>query len=240
MELRKSKVVNKQIFSDGYYLLQVENVFAPSVIPGQFFEVKVGKTYDPFLLRPFSVFYVDGDSIFFLIRIVGRGTSILSEVNKGEVLEILGPLGRGFPVLENVVLVAGGSGIAPLYFYAKTFGFKKFLWGLKSLPSKEFLGLFEGTEITIVTEDGSSGFRGLVTDFVEHEREAHYFACGPIGMIKALRGKVDKNKCFVSLESVMGCGVGLCFGCALKRHASPGYFRVCKDGPVFNLQEIDI
>jgi dihydroorotate dehydrogenase electron transfer subunit len=136
--------------------------------------------------------------------------------------------------------VAGGSGIAPLFFYATLKGFKSFLWGLDSLPSKEFLRLFEGLKIEIFTEDGSSGKKGFVTEGVEISEEDTVFACGPIPMIKALKEKVPPEKSFVSVESVMACGFGICFGCAIKKRNAPGYFRVCKDGPIFKLSDIEI
>ncbi|MGB9823896.1 MAG: dihydroorotate dehydrogenase electron transfer subunit [Candidatus Hydrothermia bacterium] len=237
----KLRVRDKILFSeDGYFLLKLEKLTDIAVKPGQFFEIRVREDFEPFLSRPFSVFFSSGEEIWFLIKIVGKGTRILSELKNGDTLSLLGPLGNGFPEVESPVLVAGGSGIAPLYFYATLRGFKSFSWGLPSLPSKEFLRLFEGLNIEIFTEDGSSGKKGLVTEGLKIGEGDILFACGPIPMIKALKEKVPHEQSFVSMESVMACGFGICFGCAIKKRNAPGYFRVCKDGPVFRLSDIDI
>ncbi|MEO0198269.1 MAG: dihydroorotate dehydrogenase electron transfer subunit [candidate division WOR-3 bacterium] len=241
MELQRSKVIDKILFrEDGYFLLKVENCFGTKISPGQFFEIRVRNDIEPFLSRPFSVFFSDNQSIWFLVKVVGKGTLILSEVEKGDFLSLIGPLGNSFPDVQEPLLVAGGSGIAPLYFYAARFGIDTLLWGLKSTPSQGFMKIFEGVNVQIVTEDGSSGLKGLVTDFVDEGHFRTVLACGPAGMLRALKGKVNPDICYVSIESVMACGLGLCFGCAVKKSDGSGYYRVCKDGPVFRLKDIEL
>lgn len=241
MELRKSKVIDKILFhEDGYFLLKVENCFGTNISPGQFFEIRVRDDIEPYLSRPFSVLFSDEQCIWFLVKVVGKGTQILSDVKKGDFLSLIGPLGNSFPEVKEPLLVAGGSGIAPIFFYAVRFKVDTILWGLQSLPSQTLLRTFKGLKVHIVTEDGSSGLKGLVTDFVTEGHNKVVLACGPVGMLRALKGKVNPDACYVSIESVMACGLGLCFGCAVKKSDGSGYYRVCKDGPVFVLKDIEL
>ncbi len=237
MELKRSKVTSNQVFSDGFFLLKVENVWGNKIFPGQFFQIRVQEAIFPLLSRPFSVLYADKETLWFLIKVVGEGTKVLSQKREGDLISLLGPLGKPFPVRNNVTLIAGGSGLAPLYFYSKSgHKTKKFLWGLKTFPSYELLKTLDPLELSIITEDGTSGKKGLVTDYIDVDDEIIY-ACGPTPMIKSLNNFKDKE-ILVSLESVMACGLGLCFGCAVRKSKGEGFFKVCTDGPVFNLRDI--
>ncbi len=233
--------------------------------PGQFVHVKVTAGYAPLLRRPFSIHDTRDENLEILYQVVGEGTAFLSQKEKGEKLDLLGPLGQGFESKENfrkVILVAGGIGVAPLYFLAKRLlnhdskisdqaplkschpkiivllgaGIRK-----QILCAQDFKNL--GATVKIATEDGSWGYKGLVSDFLAetllpYSKPDLVFACGPLPMLKKIAQLSRKYRLSsqVSLEQRMGCGIGACLGCVV---TSPeGYLRVCKDGPVFRVNQI--
>jgi dihydroorotate dehydrogenase electron transfer subunit len=224
--------------------------------PGQFVMVRVGK--ETILPRPFSVHAATGKEIALLFSVVGKGTAWLSQKKKGETLDIFGPLGNGFtinPESKNLLLVAGGIGIAPLRFLAETACADgkqvTVIIGARSgdclLPVTPPQSLFNkgmlpaDFQCVNATEDGSEGFKGLATDLIPHylENIDQVFACGPLAMYKAmakmpaLKGKDVQ----ASLEIMMGCGMGVCYGCAVR--TKKGMKQVCRDGPVFAMGEVD-
>jgi dihydroorotate dehydrogenase electron transfer subunit len=229
--------------------------------PGQFVMIHPQKFSEPLLPRPFSIHRVEGNRVELLIRAVGQGTRQLHGLSPGEVLEIKGPLGRGFALdsERDPILVAGGIGVAPLLYLAdrltkmkrnKTVasprlligaGSKKELWGLRQF--KEM-----GIRVQAVTEDGSFGRKGLVSDLLagmsaKGLERAMIYTCGPKGMLRAVASWAASRKvlCQVSLEAHMACGMGACLGCSVARTAAGGltYSKVCQDGPVFEAQEVD-
>jgi dihydroorotate dehydrogenase electron transfer subunit len=206
---------------------------------------------DLFLRRPFSIFDVKKDTVSFLYRVVGEGTRILSEIKNGEI-QILGPLGKGYAVknsklksLGRNILIAGGTGIASLHFLAKKLKTKPVLFfGAKTkkdlLLLKEFKVL--SSKIFVSTEDGSKGHKGFITEILEGNInfKDKIYICGPSAMEKAVI-KIAKNMGVggeVSVEEKMACGLGLCQGCVIK--ISDKNKMTCKDGPVFNINEIEI
>jgi dihydroorotate dehydrogenase electron transfer subunit len=238
------------------YLLWLE---APAITgeakPGQFVMADCGG--GTLLPRPFSIHRVDGGRLALLFSVVGKGTKRLSQMKKGDTLNIFGPLGNGFtinPTAKNVLLVAGGMGIAPLYFLAEAAAGagKKvmFITGARtresllpvSLPQHYYeKGLPPaGVNVVCATEDGSEGFKGLATQLVPHYLKGadQVFACGPAAMYKSLATMPElKGKDVqISSEIMMGCGVGVCYGCTIK--TKNGLKQVCKDGPVFQMGEI--
>lgn len=244
---------NKKII-EGYYLMEL---YAPQISqeakPGQFIHLRCTQQYDPLLRRPFSIYKAEDETLQVLYKVVGKGTYLLSEKIKGEKIDILGPLGRGFETNLNssqeVILIGGGIGIAPLYFLStrlSKFPLTVFL-GVKTknkiLCKREFTS--QGFEVKIATDDGSKGFKGLVSDFffsyffsLSSSLGAVY-ACGPLPMLKKISEFSLKHNifCQVSLEQRMGCGIGACQGCVIK--GKDKYLRVCKEGPVFKAGEID-
>ena len=237
---------------------------AREAVPGQFVMVRCGP--ETTLPRPFSVHQADGDRIALLyaVREDGRGTEWLSRQKSGTPVSVFGPLGNGFaihPEARNLLLVAGGIGIAPLRFLAdkaKEKGKKiTMLMGAFSSvhllpaptepPSKGLLteGLLPwGITIVKVTEDGSEGNQGLVTQLlIDHyiDEVDQIFACGPLPMYHDMfrrkkELKLENKSVQISLEVRMGCGVGVCYGCTIK--TKKGLKQACKDGPVFELNEI--
>jgi dihydroorotate dehydrogenase electron transfer subunit len=224
--------------------------------PGQFVHVRVGGDSDPLLRRPISLLMVDKHSglIRLLVKRVGRGTELIALKGEGTV-DLIGPLGNGFalpPEGKDVLMVAGGVGVAPLIFLADTlqtapghYRVRGLYGGRNSdqLPVwTEFGGRCE--EFYVTTEDGSAGDQGLVTDILEAQLQRGdvqaVYTCGPRPMMAkvAAISAAAGITCFASLEQWMGCGVGACMGCVVPATAG-GYVRVCKDGPIFDAAEID-
>jgi dihydroorotate dehydrogenase electron transfer subunit len=216
--------------------------------PGQFVMVNCG--HDCILPRPFSVHRVTNHKnleLYFAFLEDGKGTDWLSQREAGDNVSLVGPLGNGFTIhstLQNLLLVAGGMGIASLYFLAED-ELKKgcsvtILYGAATRnPYIESL-LIPGTKFITATEDGTGGHHGKITDLIPQyiEWADQIFACGPLPMYQAMAQMPElKNKPVqVSLEVRMGCGRGVCYGCTIKTRQ--GLRQVCQDGPVFNLEDI--
>jgi dihydroorotate dehydrogenase electron transfer subunit len=253
----KCEILVHDELAAGYRLLVVKAPeMAPQLVPGQFVHVKVPALEKSALRRPFSVFNAEDGKVYILYKTVGRGTAALNAANVGETLEIIGPLGHGFPVKCDgaALLVGGGYGVAPLYFLAKRLiasGWKGriavFVGGRTKtdlLAVEEFRSL--GVELHLATNDGSEGVKGLVTDPLDDEiikiREGggkfELFACGPDPMLKAvaLRATGTKSKGWISMDRHMICGVGACYACIQK--TVRGNSRCCVEGPVFAAEDL--
>ena len=217
--------------------------------PGQFITVSCGP--DLLLRRPLSIHRVESQTrISVLLAVVGSGTKWLSQREKGQKVDLLGPLGNGFsirPTSKKLLLVAGGIGIAPLAYLAqeavRSGKIVKLLLGARNSNCLYPINLLaEGTDTLITTEDGSQGEKGKVTDILPKyvDWADQIFACGPLAMYQSIskQGKrwQSPKPVQVSLEVTIGCGVGACFGCSLR--TTKGMKRVCRDGPVFNLDEV--
>lgn len=224
-------------------------------IAGQFVMLRISHLTDPLLRRPFSIAGIDkGGLLQILYRVIGRGTALMSQWVPETRVDVLGPLGKGFETTghEGVsVMVAGGIGLAPLIplSYQSKSPRKILLLGTKT--ADEIIpvdGLVSpDLQIGIATEDGTRGHHGFVTDLLEgilYEvgvDKAMVYACGPGSMLKKVSCMCAAMnvRCQVSLEAAMACGVGACLGCAVRtRKKHPAYYQVCKDGPVFDAEEI--
>ena len=223
---------------------------APSIAsearPGQFIMVRCGENTS--LPRPLSIHRRNDNEIALFFSVVGKGTEWLSRCKAGNRLDIFGPLGNGFsvnPESHNLLLVAGGMGIAPLLFLAEE-TFKKgnsvtLLYGAAIRnPYLEDL-VTSGINLIVAMEDGTEGHHGMVTDllpdFVDWADQV--FACGPVAMYRDMLDnypQVANKPVQVSLEVRMGCGRGICYGCTIKTKS--GQKRVCEHGPVFDLNDI--
>ena len=223
--------------------------------PGQFVMIRPVEGLDPLLRRPFSIHQVaEGGLLQILFKVIGKGTQALAGLQPGQHMDILGPLGRGFThnTQHHHYLVGGGIGIAPLLFLAKQLLEKnepsaiKVLLGARTKDeiaalADDFTGM--GLVVQAATEDGSLGRQGLATDLMtplQDENPAVVYACGPYAMLRAVVG-VSRDKGWasqVSLETIMACGLAACLGCAVQRADMNGYVHVCKDGPVFNADEV--
>ncbi|MDV4151713.1 dihydroorotate dehydrogenase electron transfer subunit [Clostridium sp. AL.422] len=239
MNYTKSKVISNEKIVDGIYKMVLED--KNEVKPGQFYMLKLnGQTLLP---RPISVCEKNEGTITFLYAVVGNGTREYTTLEKGEYINLTGPLGNGFNVYENlgkVALVSGGIGTAPMLEIAKM---------LKENSNSSKLDLYAGfrddiylideikeyvNEVYVSTNTGKHGHKGFITDILNVEEYDTVLCCGPeIMMKKVINMCKDKNvKIYVSMEKHMACGVGACLVCTCK--TKDGHKRTCKDGPVFD------
>lgn len=217
------------------------------VEPGQFVMVRLFSS-EVFLRRPFSIYEIFSDGIVILYKVVGKGTYILSQMKRGDRIDVLGPLGKGFSLKEGkAILVAGGVGIAGLNLLLRRKREAVLLFGCKTKDELCLLREIKN-EVHISTIDGSFGFKGDVIElFSFYTRELKdpfsVYACGPRDMYKALKGILSQRNVFCEalFEERMACGMGLCFGCVIEtKDEKEPFKRLCLDGPVFNLWEISL
>jgi dihydroorotate dehydrogenase electron transfer subunit len=261
----KKKVIKTEITSNrkvarDHFVMELEAPYlAKNAKPGQFVNVKVSEnTTDPLLRIPLGIHAVRNKRVKMLYKVVGQATEILSAKRKGEMLDVLGPIGNGYDLSPlskkgaSAALVAGGHGVAPLYGLAEAITKRKkkvaFFTGAGTADhivcDKELRKL--GVKVYIATEDGSQGKKCYVTDILkEHfertsddKKRMIIYACGPRPMLAAVArfSKQVGVPAQVSLDAYMACGTGACLGCAIE--TVDGYKLVCKDGPVFDAQEI--
>jgi dihydroorotate dehydrogenase electron transfer subunit len=270
---KKAKVKDiRELGARNYLLILTTPEQARLVRPGQFIMLKCVEhvAENPLLRRPFTIFNIHRHArsgkpagLELLVKDVGVGTRKLVQAHPGQLLDCLGPQGRGFQVsagmrnrTEIACLVAGGVGIAPLFMLAQDLlahHIRPILfYGGANIADLVLREYFErlGLEAIYATEDGSFGERGLVTQPIMQFLKTHahkdirVYACGPWGMMKAVHAlSVQHNaQCEVSLEARMGCSLGACLGCvvrSLDRQGEEQYLRVCQDGPVMNSRLID-
>lgn len=260
------KLVDKEQLKDDIFKFSIESEEMSKLAkPGQFLEIKVFKGVEPLLRRPISIFNVDEDNnlIEFIFQVKGKGTKILSDVEVGQEIDIIGPIGNGmFDIkeYENVAIIGGGIGVFPLYELAKRLkqAKSKTVNTYLGFRNKDFVVLeneFEkvSSSLVITTDDGSYKEHGfainkLKEDIENGEKNGNsldiIFACGPLPMLKAVQQlAIEKNiPCQLSLEEKMACGLGVCLGCAVKLAEAEElqYKHVCKDGPVFWANEVEI
>lgn len=223
-------------------------------LPGQFVMAKPSKSLDPLLRRPFSIHRVNPDgTLAILFKIIGKGTRLLGELNPGAVIDMLGPLGKGFDLHPPgpFCMIGGGMGIAPLYFLADKFrnldekyNNQPVLLGARTqsellLLAEEFAEI--DYPVLTATDDGSLGRRGFVTELLDDLLPGlkQAYVCGPMPMMRvvALKCREAGVACQVSLETHMACGLGACLGCTFPATGG-GYKHVCKDGPVLSAEEV--
>ncbi len=251
------EVIEHDEVSKEYCLLKLfAGEIAHTARPGQFVHLRIPGLEQGSLRRPFSIFNTDKGLLWILYKSVGRGTEVMKKLEPGEEVKVIGPLGNGFPLQREVesILVAGGYGVAPLYFLATRLKRKGVLVvGGRSaddiLVTDMFVGM--GWRVVVATVDGSSGVKGLVTDPLLDELKrveatgggCELFVCGPDGMLRAV-GELARQygcKAWLSLDKHMVCGVGACLACVQKLRRSDGSTwvgRVCSDGPIFEAGEI--
>lgn len=217
--------------------------------PGQFVHIRPNDSYELLLRRPISISSIDtaASEMTILYRAEGQGTKSLSTKREGDEVDVLGPLGNGFPVAETeagqtAFLIGGGIGVPPLYELSKQLTAK----GVKCVHvlgfQSEDVVFYEEEfsvlgETHIVTVDGTAGTEGFVTTVMEKlgDEFATYYSCGPMPMLNAVQNAYEGKKGFLSFEQRMGCGVGACFACVCEttEKSDKAYIKVCSDGPVF-------
>jgi len=257
MQEYEAGILRTEFRGNNSYIFDIScNAIAGEVVPGQFIQVRAGCETDPFLRRTFSVCGADPEhgEIKLMIEVKGRGTSILCSMNRGVTLNIIGSLGKGFDLQCGgdglCVLVAGGIGAAPLLFLAQELARSAkrqvlFLMGARNAEGLRIIEelLDKDTVLLTATEDGSSGFNGMVSELLENKiatiSPAAIYTCGPDAMMREI-ASIAKNEgipCQVSVEERMACGIGACYGCAVQL-CDGRMVRACVDGPVFNAEEV--
>jgi dihydroorotate dehydrogenase electron transfer subunit len=254
--ITQAPVVDLIEIQEGIYLQKLESPeIANKILPGQFLNIKVNDSVTPLLRRPFSICDIEGDYLYILFNIYGEGTKILSQKKRGDYVNIMGPLGKGFifnDEFDLAVFVAGGLGAAPFPLLYKYLNSKKNIISFIGGKSKSEIIKYKFINYSIATEDGSEGFKGNVVELFENEiknfleKKIKVFACGPNGMLKALSKSIKNFNqigyniiCEISTESVMACGFGICQGCPIQDSKNENrFYLVCKDGPIFNINDI--
>lgn len=256
------KVLSQREIAPAVYDLRIETVLARDAQPGQFVGV-FPRDRSTLLPRPISICEVGEDrkALRIVYRVAGQGTGEFSSYLQGESVEVMGPLGNGFPVEEGrgkrIFLMGGGIGIPPMLELAKRLASQNendksvimSVMGYRDYRTFLREDLEKYSEVTVATEDGSVGTKGNVMDAVrENGLEADViFACGPMPMLRAIKVYAAEKgiPAYISLEEHMACGVGACLGCVVKTketdpHSHVHNARICTDGPVFEAREVEI
>ncbi|MGE3166665.1 MAG: dihydroorotate dehydrogenase electron transfer subunit [Planctomycetota bacterium] len=258
-------VIQNVDLGEGWRHLEVD---APELAPrcraGQFVQVRVGEGDDPLVRRPFSVYDVgpapgaQARRLSVLYQVVGPGTRWMARLSPGDPVDLLGPLGNPFPQFDlppdgRLILIGGGIGVAPLFFYCRELLAERrgldvhVLIGARrrSLLVSEPRFREHGFPLAVATNDGSSGHHGTVIELLEavtrglEPRQVAGVGCGPHAMNMALREFAVRRDfdLWIALDNYMPCGFGACFGCVIPSPGG-GYRRVCVDGPAFPAREI--
>ena len=252
-EMITSRIISQEEIAPGVYDLRLEaEAIVQKAVPGQFVNVYLD-TDGKLLPRPISICEADvkTGTLRLVYRVAGEGTKLLARKPAGHHVRILGPLGNGFPMEgQNVFLIGGGIGIPPMLELAKRFpGDVQIVLGYadKNLFLAEELG--EYGPVYVSTDDGSRGTPGNVIDAIRaNDLKADViYACGPKPMLRSLKEYAMRHEmtCWLSMEERMACGVGACLGCVCETtetdaHSNVKNKRVCKDGPVFRAEEIQL
>ena len=245
-------IENRQLNHDNFLLKLKAEIPLSGILPGQFVNVEVKNSSEIFLRRPFSVLDVDyaTNTLSLLIKILGRGSKTLTQSRVGDYLSVIFPLGKAFSMPagnERVLLIGGGSGVAPMLFLAKTCGLKPeqlhVLLGARTKDDHiDVQDYLQFGHFYYTSEDGSLGEKGYVTDhpvFTENLKQFdRIYTCGPDSMMKAIAkvAYIQGVSCEVSLENLMACGFGVCLCCV--EDTKEGHKCVCTDGPVFNINDL--
>lgn len=243
------KIVSKnQIAKETVEMVLENDIISEQAKPGQFLHISVaGHT----LRRPISIAHIDrqNKTVTILFKIIGSGTETLAKYQVGDYLDVLGPNGgNGFPTdlsqEESVLLIGGGIGVPPLYCLARELHQKGVkIQAILGFQSKEYMFYEEKFndlgKTFIVTNDGSYGEKGLVTDMIEQVEDFdRYYSCGPLPMLRAVKETIHDKPGFLSFEERMACGIGACFSCVIHTDTETGYKKICQDGPVFAANEV--
>jgi len=250
----KMTVVKQQEIAHSIFELTLKGELVSEMKqPGQFVHLKVSDSFEPLLRRPISICDIDPEQKQFtmIYRAEGRGTKLLALKKEAEFIDVLGPLGNGFPVEEaaqgeTALLVGGGIGVPPLYELSQRLTAKGVkvvhVLGFQSKDVAFYEERFASLgETYIATVDGSLGTKGFVTDVIVNKNISFdiLYSCGPTPMLKALENSYVDKKLFLSLEERMACGIGACFACVCKAtKEGTDYKKVCSDGPVFRSGEV--
>lgn len=216
-------------------------------LPGQFYMISACPSYDPFLKRPFSFFKKTNNSIQILYKVKGKGTMLLKGMEKGGVFDVIGPVGNSYPMPlkeHTPIVIAGGIGIASLLPLIKALkGDISLIYGSRTKNELLMLNELKDSvkDLIICTDDGSYGRKATTIDMLKEiplKKNCLIYSCGPREMLRHVSRICLKKavKGYISLEAHMACGLGACLGCVVM--TVRGYRRVCKEGPIFRIEDI--
>lgn len=246
-----AKIVATETIAKETIKIVLENEYiSQTARPGQFVHIAIdGHT----LRRPISIASTNNkDNTFtILFKTIGSGTADLANYRLNESIDVLGPNGTGFPLEaikdnESLLLIGGGIGVPPIYFLAKELSERNVkVHAILGFQSKDYLFYEEQfaklNDVTIVTDDGSYGKKGYVTNYVREAGSINrYFACGPMPMLKAVKEELIDIEGYLSFEERMACGVGACYACVIPTNTPDKYKKICSDGPVFKANEVKL
>lgn len=248
-----ASVVSQETLAEGICSMWIQtDQIAKEAKPGQFISVYC-KDGSRMLPRPISICEIREDKLRIVYRIAGKGTAEFSCYQAGDTIEIAGPLGNGFPLDRpgTALIIGGGIGVPPMLELSKQLPGKKIaVMGYRN--AQMFLKeQFEATadQVLVATEDGSFGTKGNVIDAIKANgvQADVLYACGPMPMLRALKAYAADNgmEAWISLEEKMACGIGACLACVCKskekdHHTNVNNKRICKEGPVFRAEEVEI
>ncbi|SEN61826.1 dihydroorotate dehydrogenase electron transfer subunit [Amphibacillus marinus] len=231
--------------------LLLPSTLVKQIKPGQFVHVRVSSGTEHMLRRPISVADVQPahNLLTIIFKVFGEGTAQLAAYKPTDQLDLLIPSGNGYPIeqleLSHALLVGGGIGVPPLHYLAKQLVAKGVnvtaVLGFQTADDIFYQQAFEQLGTTyIVTNDGSYGAKGFVTDVLNQEDITcdYYFSCGPTPMLKAIQHQLADKPGYISLEERMGCGIGACYACVIPNKDQSSHFKICQDGPVFSASEV--
>src|SRR5699024_2437481 len=244
MKVRKVKEIAKDTIE-----MTLENDYvAKQAKAGQFLHILVdGHT----LRRPISITEIkeETNTVTIIFKVIGQGTKDLANYQVGQEVDVLGLGGSGFPTealaKKTVLLIGGGVGVPPLYFLGKELAKDPSIEIITILgfQSKEYV-FYEDKfkafgETILMTDDGSAGEKGFVTDAIAKTQSFdRFYTCGPSSMLRAVSEQLSNKEGYISLEEYMGCGIGACFACIIQTTDGKSYKKICQDGPVFPANEV--
>ena len=251
----KAVIISQEEISEDIYSMWIETKAAESAKPGQFVALYCNDA-GRMLPRPISICEIDKEQkrLRLVYRVVGKGTEEFCQYHAGAQIEVMGPLGNGFPMEKaegkKALIIGGGIGVPPMLELAKQLKAqeKNIVCGYRNILFLD-TELKESGNFYVATEDGSTGSKGTVLDAIrDNNIEADIlFACGPTPMLRALKEYAQEHKmeAYISMEEKMACGIGACLACVCKTkekdaHTNVNNARICKEGPVFNAQEVEL
>lgn len=242
-------IQNKQLTENVFEMTLKSDNIAKAALPGQFVHIRLNTGLYPLLRRPISIHCVDKDlgTVTIVYHVVGQGSEELSKAKASGSLDVMGPLGKGFPILKDkrCAVVGGGIGTAPLLELSRSLATVDAYLGFRNAVYKVQDFEQSCSKVIVATEDGNVGFKGFVTEQLEKNISDYdvVYTCGPKKMMQRVAElcRQYEVECYVSIEERMGCGIGACLVCACKVQEEAGNWhnkKACKDGPVFNAKEV--
>jgi dihydroorotate dehydrogenase electron transfer subunit len=252
MKEEKCLIVENRNIVNNYYVMQLESQYiAQHSKPGNFVMLAASTSSEPLLKRPFGILDAKSPNIRLYYEIIGKGTELIASLKAGSKVNVVGPLGNVFPTMtgKNILLVAGGRGIAPLFYSIADYTKNNNVYLIYGAKTAEDMNLLEELEeknlkdIFLYTDNGSKGKQGFVTsnilEIIKDNSIDVTISCGPDAMFEALAHTINDagTQNYVSMEAMMGCGFGICHSCVVK-DVSGNFRKVCTEGPVFKMEDI--